>query len=338
MRHERFPVPTRGLRTNADELVMITVAGEVASPLERAGPWRIGQDGRPRVLPGTGGIVLSHRVGDPCVGLAADHVEPAVSIRNERKTAGSDGANQALQSFVCIGNYAVATSGRAMGARGVVTGKHGGVDNVLIDFPLAAMRRMAIGDRVQVYAFGVGLRLPDVPDVQVWNCSPRLLDRWGVQLKGGRLQTTITHRIPARIMGSGLGRNNVVKGDYDIQMTDPATVAKYRLGSLRFGDLVAITDADNRYGRSWVSGCVSLGVVIHSESTVAGHGPGVTTLMSGPADRFALIETEAANIAAYLGIRPPRPPVTRAPLPVREAREQARARRIAAPASARRGR
>jgi hypothetical protein len=338
MRHERFPIPTRGLRTNAEELVMITVAGEVASPTERNGPWRIGQDGRPRILPGTGGIVLSHRVGDPCVGLAADHVEPAVSIRNEKRPGGSDAANQALQSFSCIGNYAVAMSGGAKGARGVVTGKHGGIDNVLVDFPLSAMRRMAIGDRVQVYAFGVGLRLPDCPDVQVWNCSPRLLDRWGVELRDGRIRAAITHRIPARVMGSGLGRNNVVKGDYDIQMTDPATVAKHRLGSLRFGDLVAVLDADNRYGRSWVSGQISLGVVIHSESTVAGHGPGVTTLMSGPAERFELILSEAANIAGYLGIRQPRPPHSCAPLPVREARERRRSARAPAPALARRRR
>lgn len=331
MRHERFPSQPRGLRTNADELVMITVAGEVASPTERTGPWRIGQDGRPRILPGTGGIVLSHRVGDPCVGLAADHVEPAVSVRNERRTAGSDAANQALQSFVCIGNYAIVMSGRAMGARGVVTGKHGGIDNVLVDFPMAAMRRMAIGDRVQVYAFGVGMRLPDCPDVLVWNCSPRLLDRWGVTQAGGKIRAAVTHLIPAKVMGSGLGRNNVVKGDYDIQMTDPSAVARHRLGTLRFGDLVAITDADNRYGRSFAKGWTSLGVVIHSESTVAGHGPGVTTLMSGPAERFSLVQTEAANIAAYLGIRTPRPPQARLPLPMREAQERRRAARRLSP-------
>jgi hypothetical protein len=325
MIHERLPVRTRRLRTNADELVMITVAGEVCSPMERAGPWRIGQDGRPRVLPGTGGIVLSHRVGDPCVGLAADHVEPAVSIRNERRVAGSDAANQALQSFACIGNYAIVTSGRAVGARGVVTGKHGGIDNVLVDFPLAVMRKMAIGDRVQVYAFGVGLRLPDCPDVHVWNCAPRLLDRWGVTQEGRKIRASVTHRIPARLMGSGLGRNNVVKGDYDIQMNDTATVARHRLGTLRFGDLVAISDADNRYGRSWAPGWTSLGVVIHSESTVAGHGPGVTTLLSGPAGLFTLMPNEAANIAVYLGIRTPSPPKARLPLPVREADERKRA-------------
>lgn len=325
MIHQRISHTGRGLQLNRDELVTITVAGEVASPLEKSGPWRIGQDGRVRVLPGTGGIVLSHRVGDPCVGLAADHVEPAVSIRNERRSGGSDAANQALQTLSCVGNEAVVVSGRAAGAKGLVTGKHGGVDTVLIDFPLEVMRRMANGDRVQVYAQGAGLRIVDCPALSVWNCSPRLLDRWGLRIANGRLRAAVTHRIPARLMGSGLGKNNVAKGDYDIQMGDPAAVRRHRLGTLRFGDLVAIEDADNRWGRSHVAGRTSLGVIVHSESTVAGHGPGVVTLLTGPADLFRLVPTPEANIAAYLGIRQPKAPRHRDWLPAREAAERRRA-------------
>ena len=308
---------------------MITVAGEVAPPLEKKGPYRIGADGVARVLPGTGGIVLSHRVGDPCVGLAADHVEPGVSLRNDRRAAHQgDAANQALQTFACIGNFARVTSGRAIGKVGVVTGKHGGVDNILIDFPLAVMRRMAIGDQVQIYAYGVGLRLRDFPDVAVWNASPRLLGRWGLVGEAGRIRARVTHTVPARLMGSGLGKNNVVKGDYDIQMSDPAAVKRHRLGALRFGDLVAILDADNRFGRTHAEGFTSLGVVIHSESTVAGHGPGVVTLLSGPAGRFELVRDPGANIADYLGIRAARAPRDALWLPAREAAERRRAARI----------
>jgi hypothetical protein len=321
-----LPATSRGLATNAKELVMITVAGEVAPPLEKAGPYRIGQDGVPRVLPGTGGIVLSHRVGDPCVGLAADHVEPAVSIRSERRSGGtSDAANQALQTFSCVGNFAVVMSGRAIGEKGVVTGKHGGIDNVLVDFPVKVMRRMAIGDRVQVYAYGIGLRFTEHPDLKVFNASPRLLARWGLRMEHGRLRAPVTHVVPARLMGSGLGKNNVVKGDYDIQMSDPAAVKRHRLGTLRFGDLIAISDADNRFGRSHAEGWTTLGVIIHSESTVAGHGPGFVSLLSGPTRRFELVRDDRANIANYLNIRPVRAPVDRLWLPAREAVERGRA-------------
>lgn len=311
-------------RFNARELVMITVMGQVAPPIERGSPYRVGQDGVMRVLPGSGGIVLSHRVGDACVGLAADHVEPGVSIRSESRGAGeTTGPNQALQSYACVGNTAVVTSGRAAGARGVVTGKHGGIDNVLVDFPLRVMRRMAIGDRVQVYSYGVGLRLPEFPAIKVSNCAPRLLRRWGLVAESGRLTCPVALAIPAQVMGSGLGRNNAVKGDYDIQMHSPALVARHGLGRLRFGDLVSVEDADNRFGRSYAPGWRSVGVVVHSESTVAGHGPGVVTLLTGPAALLRTRPRPDANIARILAIRPLSPARPHRPLPEREAAERA---------------
>lgn len=331
MRVDRIPAGAgarSALRTNADELVMLSVAGEVAAPLERGTPWRIGSDGRPRALPGSGGITLNQRVGDACMGVAGDHVEPGVSIRNERRSGGAgDAANQALQSYACVGNGAVVLSGRAAGARGVVTGKHGGIDNVLIDFPEAVMRRMAVGDRVQVWAYGLGLRLPDFPDVAIFNCAPRLLARWGARAERGRIVVPVTHIIPSRLMGSGIGRNNVQRGDCDIQLADPEAVARYRLGSLRYGDIVAVRDADHRFGRSAATGATSVGVVVHSESTVAGHGPGIVSLLSGPAARIAPVLDPEANIAAYLDIRRPATPRARLPLPSRERREMRAARR-----------
>src|ERR1700729_4250514 len=71
------------LRVNSAEMVMQCVLGQIAHPVGRANPYRIGQDGVPRVLPGTGGITISHRIGDPCVGLAGDHVEPGVARSEE---------------------------------------------------------------------------------------------------------------------------------------------------------------------------------------------------------------------------------------------------------------
>src|ERR1700754_3586644 len=65
-------------RINERALVIASVSGQIAHPIGRANPYRIGYDGVPRVLPGTGGITLNHRIGDPCVGLAGDHIEPGV--------------------------------------------------------------------------------------------------------------------------------------------------------------------------------------------------------------------------------------------------------------------
>lgn len=312
-------------RINGDELVMITVLGHIASPLVGSSPYRIGQDGRPRVLPGTGGIVLSHRVGDHCVGIAGDHIEPGVSIRNEgRSVKGErDGPNQALQTLTCIGNAARVLSGPCAGKAGVVTGKHGGIDTVLVDFRHDILQRLAIGDRIQIYAYGTGLRLLDHPDIQVLNASPRLIARWGLVGDRGRLAVPVTHRIPSALMGSGLGRSDVARGDYDIQMFDTSTVRRYRLGQLRFGDLVAILDADNRFGRSYRRGHVAVGCVVHGESTVAGHGPGVVTLLSGPHRAFSLRVDREANIAGILDIRQLSPQRNALPLAARERRWRA---------------
>lgn len=100
-------------RVNINDLVMVTVMGQVANPLGRASPYRVGHDGVPRVLPGSGGIVLSHRVGDRCVGLAGDHIEAGVSLHNnDREVVGlRNGPNLALLTYSCVGNLARVMTG-----------------------------------------------------------------------------------------------------------------------------------------------------------------------------------------------------------------------------------
>lgn len=293
-------------RLNLAELAMLSVTGRVTPPLTKASVYRIGQDGALRVLPGPGGITPSHRIGDPCVGLAADHLEPAVSIKStDRPLSGpADAPNRGLNILSCVGNRAEVVSGPAAGAKGIVTGKHGGVAHVMVDFPVAAMRRMRVGDTVQVWAVGQGLRLLDFPEVAVMNAAPDLLARLGVRIDGGRLSLPATHVVPAALMGSGLGKASAARGDYDIQLFDVEVRRRFRLDTLRFGDFVVIADADGRYGRSWASQHVTYGVIVHSDSTVAGHGPGVMTILSGPAGRFRLCRDAGANLARIYRIRP----------------------------------
>jgi hypothetical protein len=119
----------------------------------------------------------------------------------------------------------------------------------------------------------------------------------------------VTHVLPAAIMGSGLGKNNVWRGDIDIQLFDPPTRRRYGLETLRFGDIVAVKNSDTRYGAAMRTGQVTIGVVVHSDSTVAGHGPGMTALLTGPASRLRPIRDSGANIAFLFGRRefiPPR--------------------------------
>lgn len=123
------------LRININRLVKISVVGEVASPIMGRSPYRISADGRPMVLPGVGGITYNVRVGDLAVGWEADHAEPGVSIENKEKDERfPGGANKALNVLSCIGNEVVVTTGDAKGEKGIVTGKNGGIEHVLVDF------------------------------------------------------------------------------------------------------------------------------------------------------------------------------------------------------------
>jgi len=292
-------------RTNLPRLVATAVAGQIANPLVRGSPYRVGRDGVLHIVPGTGGIALNRRVGDRAVGLAGDHIEPGATLHNnDREVVGPYGAaNKALLLLSCVGNRARVTTGPATGAVGTVTGKHGGINHVIVDFPPAVLRRLCIGDRMQITAYGQGLVLRDFPGLSALNLSPRLLARWGVRRHGPHLHVPVTHIVPAGVMGSGLGKSDGVLGDTDIQISDPVLRRRFRLGSLRMGDLVAICGLDNRFGPTVRGGRVTIGVVVHSDSDVAGHGPGVTPLLMGPAAVLRPMHSPDANIALVLGLR-----------------------------------
>lgn len=286
------------MTTNRHRLVTQVLTGQVAPPLLSSALYDVGADGVPRILPSVGGITLNVRVGDSAFGFEADHVEPAVSARHP-----DDAINRAFCTFACVGNVATVASGDAKGERGVVTGKHGGIDHVLIDFGEAVMVRMQIGDAISVRAVGVGLRLEGAGDVTLFNCDPDLFDRLGLSSSGGRLQVPVARTVPAAVMGSGLGRSTVARGDYDIQCFDERSVREYGLERLRLGDLVAIAGADNTHGRVYRTGAITIGVVAHGMSHVAGHGPGVTTLMTSASGAIEPVLDERANLATVLALR-----------------------------------
>jgi len=292
------------LRTNVEKLVKISVVGEVASPVFGRGVYNISAQGTPLVLPGVGGITYNVRVGDSACGWEADHVEPGVSIENkENDPRFGQGANIALNVLSCVGNEAVVVTGDAKGAKGVVTGKHGGIEHVLVDFQSETLEKLMLGDKVLVKAFGVGLKLLDYSEIKVMNMDARFLEALKPKAKGDRLEIPVTHIVPAAIMGSGLGANQTYSGDYDIQLFDEDARKEYRLDGLRLGDLVAILDADHSYGRIYKQGAVSVGIVVHTNCVTSGHGPGVTTLFTSSNGKIIPKVDAKANIASILKLR-----------------------------------
>ena len=292
------------LRTNADKLVKISVMGEVASPVIGKSVYRVSPTGTPTILPGVGGITYNLRVGDPACGWEADHVEPSVSVENkENDPRYGQGANAAFNVLSCVGNEAIVVSGDAKGAKGVVTGKHGGIEHVLVDFQPEMLEKLMLGDKILVKAYGVGLKLTEFPDIKVMNMDPSFLETLDPKPNREKLEVPVTHIVPAAIMGSGLGANQVHSGDYDIQLFDEKIIELYGLEDLRLGDLVAIIDADHSFGRIYRQGAISVGIIIHTNCVTAGHGPGVTSLITSPTGKIIPEINAKANIACLLKLR-----------------------------------
>jgi len=279
------------LKTNKDVLPIISVQGAVSSPLSRATGARINPDGHPEFFPGTGGIIYNIKVGDNAVKWVGDHLEPGVSSKNS-----DPDRNGAYMLYSCIGNEATIVSGDAKGAKGFVIGKHGGIDHVMIHFDDETLEKLLIDDKIQVKACGQGMKLADYPDIMLRSMSPELLNKLNIVEKDGKLQVGVAKIAPASIMGSGLGHVSSAAGDYDITLHDKKIMKEYGLDELRFGDIVAIMDADNRFGRNYMTGAVTIGVITHSDCVTPGHGPGVTTLMSALDGKIEVVIDPKANL------------------------------------------
>jgi len=194
-------------------------------------------------------------------------------------------------------------SGEAKGATGRVIGHHGGVEHLMLDFPDEVLEKLTLDDKFLVRGFGQGLQLLDHPDVHIYNIDPDLFEAWGLrENERGKIEVPVTAIVPGHAMGSGIGALSVTTGDYDILCHDADTVRDYGLDGLRFGDFVAVLDHDNRYGRTYRKGAITIGVVIHSDSPLAGHGPGMMTIMSDVHGMLVPVLDERANIAVKLEI------------------------------------
>jgi hypothetical protein len=270
------------------------LAGEIWPALADRHAFRVDPDGRPFVLPGMGAVTLGVHCGDPATGYASDHLEPGASVRHR-----DPAANYALQFLTCIGNEVRVASGPATGAVGHVIGQHA---YVLVDFPEAALEVMGPGDGVTVVAVGQGLALAEHPSIVVKNCDPGLLDRLpGGTSADGRLEVHVAARVPAEAIGAGAGMiseyaNTDLMGAY-AGLGDDLSLG---LESLRIGDVVCLADSDHRYGRGYRPGYLTIGVISTGQCMLFGHGPGPSTLMSGPAEAFSIVDDADANLASWL--------------------------------------
>ena len=233
---------------------------------------------------------------DSVFGWAGEHIEPGVSTTMSHKNRKCESGYQFL---ACCGNEATVISGAAKGAKGTVLGHHGGVEHLMLDFPDVTLDKLTCDDKFLIKGCGQGLKLIDHPDVYIYSLDPDVLERWGlVEREDGKIEVPVHVIVPGHAMGSGIGALSVTTGDYDILCHDEDTVSENGMDRLRFGDFVAVLDHDNRYGRTYRKGAVTIGVVIHSDSPLGGHGPGMMTLMSACDEKLVPVVSDNANLGA----------------------------------------
>ena len=281
------------LQFNDQRLVRFGLSASAAYPIYFG--VEVSHDGNPTILPSVGGITYNVQVGHSAFGWAADHVEPGISLGLEENKKNNI---KALHHFACIGNDVRIISGQAKGAKGIVVGHHGGVNHVMVDFPLSILQKVSYEDKFMIEAYGMGLKSSAFPSVVFRNLDPRLAKKIFLPT-GDRLGVAVKTFVGAELMGSGLGQVDASAGDFDIQTSDLQAVKKYQLESLCLGDVVCLMDFTHEYGWSYRQGYVTFGVIIHGNSTLSGHGPGVATICSGPKSVFNTKQKSSANIGVY---------------------------------------
>jgi hypothetical protein len=282
------------VESNAGRLVTQILTGEVWPALADRQAYRTDADGNPFLLPGMGGVTLGTHLGDPATGMASDHLEPGLSVRHRDVQA-----NYALQYLACVGNPVTLRSGLAAGEQGVVIGQHA---YVLVDALESVLERVTVGDRVSVACSGQGMTLPGHPEVRVKNCSPALLDALpGGTGADGRLRVHVAVHVPPEAAGAGGGMHSEY-ANTDLMGAYAGLSEDLSLGleRLRVGDLVVLEDQDHSWGRGYRPGWMTVGVISTGQCALFGHGPGPSTLFSGPAEAFDLVQDDDANLARWI--------------------------------------
>jgi Domain of unknown function (DUF4438) len=265
--------------------VTVNLLGLVEHPELGDTPYRVSADGRPYVPAGDGGIVLGLRLGDSSFGRDADHAAPGACLVHP-----DPAARHALTIYSCIGNQVTVRTGQAAGARGVVIGKRGELGRVVVSFDQQDLERMRPADQIAVRTCGQGWRPPGFPaGVTLLNTDPAALRSLPITSDGMRVTAGVRAVVPSKLAGNGIGRP-AVGWDLDLQLGADEDVL--------LGDLVAVADLDARFNLGYRRGWLTVGVIVHGSSPLPGHGPGITPILTGPAE----VLRSAADPAGHVGL------------------------------------
>jgi hypothetical protein len=113
------------------------------------------------------------------------------------------------------------------------------------------------------------------------------------------LRVKVAAVLPSVAAAAGLGMPAAMF-NMDLHTSSPPVAELAR--DLRFGDIVAVMDQDHRFGRQHRKGWVMVGIVSHGAAVGGGHGLGLMTLLTAPAERFIFEITADARLSTLLSM------------------------------------
>jgi hypothetical protein len=284
------------ISTNKDKLLAIAVQGQIA-PARPGTSYITTWNGKPKMAIGMGGINYNLKIGDKVFGWAGgDRATMGVAAVG----VGEGRQRNAWLTYTSIGNKVKVLSGDAKGEKGVIIGKYRNF--VLVHFHEDILEKLAVENKLQVKARGVGLEIKGFKDVFVYGLAPEVLEELVTQNKDGKIEVPVVKEIPAEIVGQGAGRSSP-DGNWHIQTCYPPDIKTYGLDELRFGDIVFLKDIQSDYGLGYYKGGATVGVVCSGPSDISGLGIGVEPILSTRFGKLKARPDPSANIGKYLGLK-----------------------------------
>jgi hypothetical protein len=298
MKNTAAQLNSQKISTNKEKLLTIAVQGKIA-PARPGSSYITTWDGKPKMAIGIGGINYNLDIGDKVFGWASGD-RATMGVATAGVEVESDRSENSWLDYTSIGNEVKVLNGDAKGEKGIVIGKFG--TYVLVHFDEEILEKLAVDDKLQVKARGVGLEIKGFEDVFIHGVTPEVLEMTATQNEDGKLEVPVVLVIPAEIIGQGAGSSSL-SGNWHIQTCFPPDIKTYGLDRLRFGDLVFLKDVQTDYGKGYYRGGATIGVVCSGPSDIPGLGIGVTPILSSRSGKLTARIDPSANIGKYLGIK-----------------------------------
>lgn len=250
------------------------------------------------------GLTLNVHLGDSIFGWGEGIIEPGIIAVAQREESETQASPINLSKVCCLGNKVKLLGEGAGGLEAIVIGASFALPGaILVDFPERLLQKVYTQGHFWILSRGKGLGLADFPSVRIFGIDPECINKFEFQLLGrNRLLLPVTCFIPA---------------DYFVPLTkdtpgllplcyfntaEKKEIEKLGIGSLRFGDIIAISDLDLTEGFKVKKGAISIGLVTLAPIPQWDIGVGINVILSCGEGKIVPVINPNANFGRLLTI------------------------------------